>query len=129
MGIVGVGNFAKSILIPEIMASKKFSIIGVSSNKGLSSKMIFDKYNAEFAYSNPQSIFKNKRIDAVVISTRHDSHSKYVIEALKNDKHVFVEKPLAISRKQLTDVKNAIEKTKGTLSIGFNRRYSSSIID
>ena len=129
LGLVGVGNFAKSVLLPELLASKKFQILSVSSNKGLSSKMIFDKYGVENAYSEPDSLFNNKDINAVVICTRHDSHSQYVVKALEKNKHVYVEKPLAINRDQLESIKRAVSKSEATLTVGFNRRYSKPIID
>ena len=47
-----------------------------------------------------------------------------VIKALNNDKHVFVEKPLALNIEELNAVQEAYIKSKGTLMVGFNRRYS-----
>ena len=64
-----------------------------------------------------------------MISTRHNTHAEYVIEALKLNKHVFVEKPLAINSVQLQNIRKIFKKTKGTLSVGYNRRYSEQIKD
>jgi acetyl-CoA C-acetyltransferase len=48
-------------------------------------------------------------VDAVVIATRHDSHARYVVQALERGKHVFVEKPLCLSRDELRAIETAAE--------------------
>ncbi|MBA7584927.1 Myo-inositol 2-dehydrogenase [subsurface metagenome] len=66
-------------------------------------------------------------MEAVVITTRHDSHAYYVIEALKRDKHVFVEKPLCLTREELKDITKVAYKSAGTLMVGYNRRFSKPV--
>ncbi|PKM01665.1 MAG: dehydrogenase, partial [Gammaproteobacteria bacterium HGW-Gammaproteobacteria-7] len=68
------------------------------------------------------------RVEAVVISTRHDSHAALTVAALDAGKHVFVEKPLALSVEELERVRTAWE-TKGDriLMVGFNRRFAPQI--
>jgi predicted dehydrogenase len=51
-------------------------------------------------------------------------HAKIVIEALNNSKNVYVEKPLAMNKKELNEVKDALNNSKGRLMVGFNRRFS-----
>tara|TARA_B100000700_G_scaffold329505_1_gene451459 strand:+ start:1125 stop:3260 length:2136 start_codon:yes stop_codon:yes gene_type:complete len=129
LGIIGAGNFAKSILLPSIYNTKGFNFYATSSNKGISSKVIAEKYNASIAYDDPIKLINDKNINALVISTRHNTHAEYVTEALKLNKHVFVEKPLAINSVQLQNIRKVFKKTKGTLSVGYNRRYSDQIKD
>lgn len=129
LGVIGTGNFAKSILLPSMRDTKGFNFYAVSSNKGISSKVIAEKYNALVAYDDPIKLINDKNIKSLVISTRHDTHAKYVIESLKLNKHVFVEKPLAINSSQLQQIKDVFKKSKGTLSVGYNRRYSDQIRD
>ena len=129
LGVIGTGNFAKSILLPSMSNTKGFNFYAVSSNKGISAKAIAEKYNSSVVYDNPIKLINDKNINALVISTRHDTHAEYVIESLKLNKHVFVEKPLAINNSQLQKIKDVFKKTKGTLSVGYNRRYSDQIRD
>jgi predicted dehydrogenase len=69
-------------------------------------------------------------IDAVLIGTRHDLHAKIVEEALRAGKHVFVEKPLAITESELENLCKLVNELDGSSSacpvafVGFNRRYS-----
>ena len=63
----------------------------------------------------------------VMITTRHNLHSKMIIDALEKDKHVFVEKPLSLDLNELTKINDVYEKNKGTLMVGYNRRFSPHI--
>ena len=87
LGIIA-GNFAKSVLLPSIYNTKGFNFYATSSNKGISSKVIAEKYNASIAYDDPIKLINDKNINALVISTRHNTHAEYVIEALKLNKHM-----------------------------------------
>ncbi len=59
-----------------------------------------------------------------MITTRHNLHAKIVAEALKSNKHVFVEKPLALNRAELDEVIAISKNSTGTITVGFNRRFS-----
>jgi len=67
-------------------------------------------------------------VDLVVIATRHDTHSEFVQRALAAGKHVFVEKPLAISDSEIDAIESTLrdparQQTR-MLMIGFNRRFA-----
>jgi predicted dehydrogenase len=69
----------------------------------------------------------------VVITTRHDSHSAFVLKALRAGKHVFVEKPLCVNLSELAEIESVYSalRTHGTalpiLMVGFNRRFAPQI--
>jgi predicted dehydrogenase len=65
----------------------------------------------------------------VIIATRHDSHAELAAAALARGKHVFVEKPLAITPEQLEAVFAAASSSTAILSVGFNRRFSPLVAD
>ena len=76
------------------------------------------------------SVFLNPNIDTVVIATRHDSHSALVCEALKAKKHVFVEKPLALTLEQLDEIEETWRSLPEPrhLMVGFNRRFAPHVL-
>ena len=63
-------------------------------------------------------------VNLVVVGTRHDLHAELARKALERDKHVFVEKPLALDDEQLESVLEAAASSNGKLMVGFNRRFS-----
>ena len=77
-------------------------------------------------------ILADEVINTVVIATRHDSHARFVLGALRSGKHVFVEKPLCLSLDELAQISSAYEEASKTdgppiLMVGFNRRFSPHI--
>ena len=63
-------------------------------------------------------------MDALVITTKHNTHSKLVLKSIKNKKHIFVEKPLAITLKDIHNIEKKINSTSVSLTVGFNRRFA-----
>jgi len=124
LGIIGSGNFAKSVLVPAMTATGGFDVRGVVSAQGLSAEAMKDQTGAAYAASDAAAVLDDVDVDAVVIATRHDSHARYVIDALKRNKHVFVEKPLCLTRGELTGIEEAARASDGILMVGFNRRFS-----
>ena len=64
----------------------------------------------------------------MVVATRHDSHEEFAAAALAAGKHVFCEKPLALTFEGLERVTAAWRASAGHLMVGFNRRYAPSVV-
>jgi predicted dehydrogenase/threonine dehydrogenase-like Zn-dependent dehydrogenase len=124
LGVIGTGQFAKGVLLPALLGTRDFSLTGVSSARGISAEAVRAKYGATYATTDPARIIEDPQIDAVVIATRHDSHARYVIDALRHDKHVFVEKPLCLTEDELNEIERAAAGSSAILMVGFNRRFS-----
>lgn len=128
IGFIGAGNFAQSCLIPPLQ-KLGISFIGVVTSKPINVKSIAKKYNFNFASTEAADISRNEDINTIFIATRHDSHSKYVVEGIKHNKNIFVEKPLSINEEQLNELEKVINETNYNkhLQVGFNRRFSKPI--
>jgi len=128
VGMIGAGNYATQVLIPALRsAGANLSLL--ASVGGVSSVHAGTKYGFEAATTDPDAVLSASDIDTVVIATRHDTHARYAAAALRAGKHVFVEKPLALNRAELEDVREACEAVgdgaqRPLLMIGFNRRFS-----
>src|SRR5581483_2100324 len=83
----------------------------------------------EVLATNIDDVLRDPEIDLVVISTRHHEHADQVVRALEAGKHVFVEKPLAISWEELDRVAAVYRRleTPPLLMVGFNRRFSPAL--
>ncbi|MFN8280756.1 MAG: bi-domain-containing oxidoreductase [Saprospiraceae bacterium] len=123
IGLIGAGNFTTSVLMPELH-SLRAPVQVIASQKGLSAAQLAKKYRIAAVTTNLQSVIDDDSIGAVMITTRHDSHAALVQSALLKNKHVFVEKPLAITATQLETLIPVIRSTNGTLTLGYNRRFS-----
>lgn len=103
IGIIGAGNFTSMMIVPTL---KKLNadIKYICSSKGLSSTILAKKYGIPNSSTDYHAVLEDPEVDAVLITTRHNQHASIVIEALKAGKHVFVEKPLAITQEQLEQI-------------------------
>jgi Predicted dehydrogenases and related proteins len=69
-------------------------------------------------------VITDPAIDTVFVLTRHDSHAPLVVRALEAGKHVFVEKPLALSEDDVDHIENVARASDRLLMVGFNRRFA-----
>lgn len=127
VGFIGAGNFAQSNLIPHLI-TQKINLNGVCTSTPVNSKSVAEKFNFEFYTTDYTEILNNENINTVFIVSRHDSHGKFVDEAIKKGKHIFVEKPLAITEEELETIKSSYDSNK-LLLVGFNRRFSKPFKD
>jgi len=130
MGIIGAGNFTKMTMLPALKKANA-NLKTIASSGGLSGTDLAKKFNLAQSTTDYKTILTDTEIDTVLITTRHNSHAKFVTEALKHNKHVFVEKPLALNGEQLQQILNVYEEQSGTqnasVTVGYNRRFSPHI--
>ena len=133
VGFIGWGMFTKNILLPAIKKVKNANLIGIATTTGISSHHVGRKYGFKYCTSNYKNILKDNSIDSVVIATRHNQHCNLIVESLEAGKHVFIEKPLCISKEELKKISgaynNAISQKSLKFMVGFNRRYSSLAVE
>ena len=126
IGVIGAGNFAKMTLLPAMKRSGA-EFMYIASSGGVSCTTLAKKYGFSYSTTDYNQILNDEKVDTVLITTRHNSHARLVIDSLEAGKHVFVEKPLALNRKELDQIIDSYKKHKtsnSSLTVGFNRRFS-----
>ena len=128
IGCIGAGSFARNVIFPAMKNCKGVSLHSVATASGVAAESARRSFGFSQAQS-PADLLQDERIGAVFVISRHDSHARYVNAALAHHKPVFVEKPLAIDRKQLEEVCSTVaaEEERGYspfLMVGFNRRFA-----
>jgi predicted dehydrogenase len=141
MAFIGAGNYATNVLIPAFKEAGA-RLKTVASAGGVSAVYAGRKFGFEETTTDTDSLFSDSQITTVVITTRHDSHARLVYQALGAGKHVFVEKPLALTLDQLKEIQETVETTPShpsdptlpptahrppLLMVGFNRRFAPQI--
>ena len=126
LGVLGAGNFANAILLPAIKKAGDIELVGIASSGGLHAQHSGKKFGFKYAASSDDEVINDPNINTVAILTQHDSHTELAVKALKAGKHVFVEKPLAITSTQLSAISKQLEADSTSLmTVGFNRRFAS----
>ncbi|WP_276253172.1 bi-domain-containing oxidoreductase [Halomontanus rarus] len=123
-GLIGVGTFARSKLVPILADMDGVDIHAVASRTGKTAADVAQEHGAAYATSDPDDILEDPNIDFVVIATRHDTHASLAIRALNNDKNVHLEKPLCIDREDIPEIVKAEQNSAGRLVVGYNRRFA-----
>lgn len=123
LSFIGAGSYAQSNLLPNLLKNEDVVRVGILTNNGTTSKRVAEKFKFNFCASKEEDIL-NENTNTIFIATRHDSHASYVLKALSKDKNIFVEKPICLTLEELESIKYEYQQRKGTLMVGFNRRFS-----
>lgn len=123
VSFIGAGSYAQGNLLPNIPENPQVSKIGVLTNTGTTSKRVAEKFKFNFCATLENDVLDEKT-NTVFVATRHDSHGAYVLKALEQNKHVFVEKPLCLKESELKTIIDAQQQSQTAVMIGFNRRFS-----
>lgn len=131
LGFIGAGNFTQSTLLPPLIKLAP-RMRGVATSKPVNAKNTAKKYQFEFFATDAREIIRDKDVNLVFVTSRHDSHARYVTEALRAGKSVFVEKPPALSNEELDAILDAYAEAQRSgaapfLMVGYNRRFSEPI--
>jgi predicted dehydrogenase len=127
IGLVGAGAFASTVLLPSLEKAGFERFVAVASASGLSARRLGERNGFERAVAGAEAVIDDPDVDVVVIASAHDSHGGLAARALRGGKHVFCEKPLALSEDELDDVEEAWRASGRVLFVGFNRRYSPAV--
>lgn len=127
-GFIGAGNYASRILIPAY-AKAGAQLHTIVSSGGVSATHHGEKNGFHKAATDVAEVLENDEINTVAVVTQHNTHARYVIDALTRGKNVFVEKPLALDDDELDAIEQAYHESAGTrLMVGFNRRFAPQIV-
>ena len=86
------------------------------------------KFGFRHASTDIKALIADPNANAVIIATRHDSHSALVQQVMAAGKHVFVEKPLCITTAELNAIE-AAHSGHSLLMVGFNRRFAPLVLN
>lgn len=125
IGFVGAGQFAQNYLLPPL-SKLGVSFVSVANSSSASSKTVANNFGFAKASANPHELIKDSSINTLFIASWHNTHAEYVLSGIESDKHVYVEKPLALNHEELDRVIEASSKSDKQLMVGFNRRFSKS---
>jgi predicted dehydrogenase len=128
VAFLGAGNYAGRVLIPAFKVSGA-SLHTVVSSGGVSAVHQGLRHRFLQASTDAAATVEQLDINTVVVATRHDSHARQVLAALKSGKHVFCEKPLCLTLDELADIeREAKARPSQLLMVGFNRRFAPHVV-
>lgn len=126
LDVIGAGNFARTMLLPHLKGRIPFGT--VVNHTALSANHARDKFGFARAETRHESVLADDAQAAVLIATHHHLHARLLLAALAAHRHAFVEKPLCLTRAELTDIETALAASRGSVLVGFNRRFAGAAV-
>ena len=125
VAFIGGGNYASRVLIPAFKRAGA-NLTALVTSGGMSA-VHHGKKNGFHKASTDIEQALDDAVDSVVIATQHNLHASQTIKALETGKHVFVEKPLALTQDEIDKIEASQKKSKSMVMVGYNRRFSPHI--
>ncbi|KKD59393.1 oxidoreductase [Grimontia sp. AD028] len=124
LSFFGAGNYATASLLPPIVENSKVQLRGLVTASGRTAQGVAKQFGFSYCAAEFDEIL-TEDTDAIMVTTRHDTHASSVIAAVNAQKHVYVEKPLALTVNELALIDNAKQSNPHSqIMVGFNRRFA-----
>ena len=128
VALLGAGNLARWVHLPNLKKISGVRLRAVHSSSGARGKSYAKRFGAEYCASDYEEILRDPTIQAVVIVSRNPLHAPQALAALRAGKHVFIEKPMALTEDECRELWTAVEDSGKHLAVGFNRRFARSYV-
>ncbi len=125
VSFIGAGNYATGVLIPAFKAAGAV-LRTVASSGGVSGVHAGRKFGFAQTTTDTEALLTDAGTTALVITTRHDSHARWVTRGLAAGKAVFVEKPLCLTLGEWEEIAGVVGASP-LLMVGFNRRFAPQV--
>ncbi|KAF5027831.1 hypothetical protein F66182_58 [Fusarium sp. NRRL 66182] len=131
IGLIGCGEVSQVVHIPTLSyMSRWFRItylcdVSAASLKHCAAKLSSNPQTTQ----DPSQICASDQVDAVVIASSDEYHAAHAILALQHNKHVLVEKPLALTKRDALAIGEAEKRSQGKVMVGYMRRYAAPFED
>ncbi len=125
IGLIGAGGYARGMLLPHFK-DNGVDLRSIVSAGGLTARDVAAQFGFDSCDASTDEVIADEDVNLIVIATRHDTHAELAQKALEHNKHVFVEKPLALNDSELDHLLATARTASGKLMVGFNRRFSPS---
>ena len=128
IALVGAGNLARWVHLPNLKKIPGTRLRAVQSSSGARGKSYAIRFGADYCASDYDEVLRDPEVQTVVIVSRNQQHAPQALAALRAGKHVFLEKPMALTEDECRELALAVAESGKQLTVGFNRRYAPSYL-
>ena len=127
VALVGLGYYSTDLLAPALQQTQYCYLAGIVTGTPAKAEAWQRKYNIPdkniYNYSNFDQVANNPDIDVVYVVLPPSMHHEYVVRAANAGKHVWCEKPMAMTEKECREMIEACSSAKRTLTIGYRLQH------
>jgi len=127
IGVVGVGWWSSQAHLPALSKNKRANLVAIADiniDKLNQAKKNFDIPNI---YTSYKEMINNEDLDGVVIAVPHKYHYEIALEALKNNLHIMVEKPMVLEVDHGNDLLELAKKNNIEVIVGYPWHYNLQV--
>ena len=126
VGVIGGGSISEFHLKPYF-DHPNVEIVAICDSNERRLHALGKKYFVNNLYLKVSEFLANEEIDAISICTWNNSHAEIAIQALQQNKHVLLEKPLSLTLEEAYAVEAAVKESKKILQVGYVRRFAPNV--
>jgi predicted dehydrogenase len=120
---IGLGWWGKTLVESVQGTSDQIQYVAAVSRSQADDHKQFATAHGLRLYASYDEALDDPQVDAVVLATPHSLHSPQVVAAAQAKKHVFCEKPFALTKAEAEAAVSATRHAQVTLGLGYNRRF------
>lgn len=128
VAIIGLGNFAKSVLLPAISLNDRLKLVHVAQHSSVSSSSISNLDHPFCSLASIDEICCSPLIDLIIIATPPSSHFSIASQAIKSKKIVMCEKPVGTSSNEIRILDQLAHKHSVKTIVDFSFRYDPGML-
>ncbi len=123
VGVIGCGRVAQQRHLPIIADLPGTELVAISDVDAETRAKLVEQYDLEAAYEDYRELVSSENLDAVMIATPTQYHAEVGVAALMADKHVMIEKPVALSLDEVDQLEAAAAASSRTVAVAMNSRW------
>jgi predicted dehydrogenase len=122
VAVIGCGNIANYAHLPNLLKTGQ-KLLATCDIVEERAKQAADKFKADRFFTDYKKVLELKDLDAVIIATPPDTHKEIAVDAVKSNKHVFLEKPLAANLEDAYEIYIQWKRSNVKFAVGFCLRH------
>lgn len=123
LGIIGAGRVTVDHHLPALRRLPQLTVLALADIDAARLQQAADRFGIRDRYSDPYTLLADPAVQAVAVCTPPSSHAELALAALEAGKHVFIEKPVALSLRECDELQARAQSLPGQQTmIGFNLR-------
>lgn len=123
LGFVGCGRATQSLHLPALQRITDWNVVAAADTDPNQLEAAASRYGIARRYSDYRGLLADAEVDAVAVCVPPRWHCEVALAALDAGKHVFVEKPVALSPEECDRLAKAAARSPRKLMVGFNLRW------
>ena len=123
LGYVGCGFMAQNVHIPNFSSLSDCRLVALAENRPELGRQVAKRFGIPNVYTEHRHLLDESEIEAVAVSADYAQQGQIAADLLRAGKHVFMEKPMAVSVEQATRILEAEREGGVRLMVGYMKRY------